>query len=178
MDDGRTETDSRIDKRTHPKIRILLAATEIALRTALRELLGGGEIEASVGWSGGNIPEGGGERGTSRYIQRLPIKKSGGLVHYVRVANIDWIEGANQYARVHIARKSFLIRESLTHLELQLDPQRFLRIHRSAIVNLERIVGLHSESPTQRWAILETGERVPVNQVQWEVLQKALRHTG
>jgi two-component system, LytTR family, response regulator len=70
--------------------------------------------------------------------ERLMVK-SGGRIYFVRIEDIDWIEAAANYVRLHVGKEAHLLRESLTGLEKKLDPARFVRIHRSTIVNLDCI---------------------------------------
>jgi two-component system LytT family response regulator len=72
--------------------------------------------------------------------------KDGGRVFFLRVEEIDWIEAAGVYVQVHTAGKTWLHRISLSELEAKLDSRRFLRIHRSTIVNLSRIRELRPHS--------------------------------
>ena len=74
----------------------------------------------------------------SKTAERLPIK-SGGSIIFVRIDDIDWVEAADNYVRIHAGRESHLIRETLQSLEGRLNPEKFLRIHRSTLVNLDRI---------------------------------------
>jgi two-component system LytT family response regulator len=67
------------------------------------------------------------------------IVRSAGRVSFVRVEEIDWLEAADNYVRIHVSRQSYLIREPLQSLEARLDPLKFLRIHRSTVVNFDRI---------------------------------------
>lgn len=67
------------------------------------------------------------------------IVKSAGRVSFVRVEEIDWLEAADNYVRIHVSRESHLIRETLQSLLERLDPSKFLRIHRSTVVNFDRI---------------------------------------
>ena len=71
-------------------------------------------------------------------LTRLVVKSAGRIV-FLRVEEIDWVEAADNYVRVHAGRESHLMRETLQSLENHLDPQKFLRIHRSTLVNLDRI---------------------------------------
>jgi two-component system LytT family response regulator len=71
-------------------------------------------------------------------LTRLVIKSAGRIV-FLRVEEIDWIEAADNYVRVHAGRESHLIRETLQSLGNRLDAEKFLRIHRSTLVNLDRI---------------------------------------
>lgn len=74
----------------------------------------------------------------NRYSARFVIKEEG-RIFFVNTSEIDWIEAKGNYALVHAGKKSHLIREAMNSLEGQLNPQKFFRIHRSTIVNIERI---------------------------------------
>ena len=73
--------------------------------------------------------------------QRLAIKSIGGLI-FVNIADIDWIEASDYYARLHVGGKTHLIRRSMTDLEKDLHAYAFQRVHRSTIVNIERVRAL------------------------------------
>ena len=73
-----------------------------------------------------------------KYTERLVIK-SGGRIFFLSVAEIDWIEAADNYVRLHAGLDAHLLRETMNGLEKRLDPSQFLRIHRSRMVNIERI---------------------------------------
>jgi two-component system, LytTR family, response regulator len=77
-------------------------------------------------------------RPPARYRERF-IVRTGSRVVLVNAADIDWIEAADNYVRLHSGGERHLIRESLKQLETSLDPGRFVRIHRSAIVNLGQV---------------------------------------
>ncbi|HJR62956.1 MAG TPA: LytTR family DNA-binding domain-containing protein [Gemmatimonadaceae bacterium] len=94
-----------------------------------------------------------------RYIQRLVIR-SAGRVYFVRVDDIDWIEAADNYVRLHVGRTSHLLRQTLKDLEQQLDPERFMRIHRSTIVSLDRIQELQPWFHGEYIVILRDGTRL------------------
>lgn len=81
-------------------------------------------------------------RSQSQFVDHLAIKEDGRIM-IVRAKDIDWIEAETKYVRFHVGKESHLMRESLTSLEERLDPKRFVRIHRSAIVNVSRIKELH-----------------------------------
>jgi two-component system LytT family response regulator len=74
---------------------------------------------------------------------RLVIKSSG-RIYFVRIQDIDWCEASGNYVRLHIGPQAHMVRGTMSHLESQLDPGQFVRIHRSAIVNVERIQELRS----------------------------------
>jgi two-component system LytT family response regulator len=73
-----------------------------------------------------------------KYLERLVIK-SASRVFFLRVEEIDWIEAAGNYLKLHVGDETHLLRETMNSLEARLDPERFLRIHRSTIVNIERV---------------------------------------
>jgi two-component system LytT family response regulator len=91
-----------------------------------------------------------------RYLERLLIK-SAGTVFFLKTEEIDWIEAEENYVRLHCGRTSYLVRQKIGALESQLDPSRFRRIHRSSIVNLNRIQKLHPHSHGDYRVILESG---------------------
>ncbi|MFN0051618.1 MAG: LytR/AlgR family response regulator transcription factor [Planctomycetales bacterium] len=83
----------------------------------------------------------GGEAGSNapaEYVARLLVRSQGRIL-VISAADVDWIEAAGKYVRLHVGRAEHLLREPLHHLASRLDPRRFQRIHRSTIVNLERI---------------------------------------
>lgn len=75
-------------------------------------------------------------------LERLVVKAAG-RISFVEVEEIDWIEAADTYVRIHIRSESHLVRGTMSGLEAKLDPHKFLRIHRSIIVNLSRVKELH-----------------------------------
>jgi two-component system, LytTR family, response regulator len=77
-------------------------------------------------------------QGERRYLQRLAVS-SAGRVLFVKVDEIDWLEADGNYVTLHVGSKRHLLRESLSALADKLDPQQFVRLHRRAIVNVERV---------------------------------------
>lgn len=73
------------------------------------------------------------------FVRRFPVRR-GNEFKFVLASDVDWIEGLGDYAGLHVGGKTHLIREALTSLEARLDRKHFVRIHRSTIVQLERIV--------------------------------------
>jgi two-component system, LytTR family, response regulator len=76
--------------------------------------------------------------GEKRHPKRLVVKSSG-RVYFLKIDEIDWIEAEGNYVRLHVGSNSHLLRETMKGMEAALDPDRFIRIHRSTIVNTERI---------------------------------------
>lgn len=158
-------------------VQVLLVAGEDHLDQAIRQILaeGSSRIELLVSRPRGGSPRSlPGDEGPRRHARRLPVRQAEGVIRYLDVDEIDWIEAANQYVRLHSGKKTYLIRESMARLESWLDPERFLRIHRSAIVHLDRVEELRMSSPAHRWAVLRNGESLRVSPQSWEALQAAL----
>lgn len=84
-------------------------------------------------------------------LDRLVVK-SGGSTRFVRVADIDWIEAAGVYANLHIGGKELFYRAALNELAGRLAPVRFVRVHRSVIVNIESILHLESPMANLKWS--------------------------
>jgi two-component system, LytTR family, response regulator len=94
-----------------------------------------------------------------RKLDRM-IVKSAGEIGFVKVSDIDWIEAADYYACLHIGSKRHLVRRSLAELEQDLDPAEFCRVHRSGIVNLQRVRALKLNPDGEYEVVLEDGTRV------------------
>jgi two-component system, LytTR family, response regulator len=92
-------------------------------------------------------------------VERLAIK-SAGEVLFLRIAEIDWIEAADYYVCLHVGAGTHLLRRSMAEVEKELETGRFCRIHRSAIVNLERVRRLQSDENGGTELMLTTGERL------------------
>jgi len=106
-------------------------------------------------------------------LDRLVVK-SGGSTRFVRVADIDWIEAAGVYANLHIGGKELLYRAALNDLAEKLDSVRFVRVHRSAIVNIESILRLEPISHGEFEVILKDGSRSRISRTYRRQLEKRL----
>lgn len=98
-----------------------------------------------------------------KYLERLSIKstgKSGGRITFLGVDEIDWIGAADNYVQVHAGRELHLLHATMNSLENRLDPNKFLRIHRSTIVNVERIKELHPMFHGEYQVILKDGTQL------------------
>jgi two-component system LytT family response regulator len=94
--------------------------------------------------------------------QRILVKDNG-RISVVAAAEVDWIEAADNYARLHIGSRHQLVRESMKDLEARLDPLYFARAHRSALVNLTRVRELQPLFGGEYVIILTTGARVTLS---------------
>lgn len=99
--------------------------------------------------------------GGGDFATRL-LARSAGRVSLVNVEEIDWIEASDYYARIHAGRVRHLIRESLGSVERRLDPGRFARVHRSAIVNLDRVRERRPLFKGSYAVVLADGTRLPL----------------
>src|ERR1700721_1018440 len=110
---------------------------------------------------------------SGRSLDRLVVK-SGGTTRFLRVADIDWIEGAGVYVNLHVGGKELLHRAALNELAGCLDPVRFVRVHRSAIVNIDSIVELQPISHGEFEIVLKDGHRSRVSRTYRIQLEKRL----
>ena len=94
--------------------------------------------------------------------ERLAIRAEG-RVYFLRVQDIDWIETAGNYVRLHAGKTAHLLRETLSSLETRLDRDRFLRVYRTTILNVERLRELQPWFSGEFIAILHDGTRLKVS---------------
>jgi two-component system, LytTR family, response regulator len=99
-----------------------------------------------------------------RRSDRLVVK-TGGRVVFLRTEDIDWIEASGNYVRLHVGGEAHLLRESMKNMERRLDPSTFVRIHRSAIVNVDRIRELEPWFHGEYIVILRDGTRLTSSRV-------------
>ena len=92
----------------------------------------------------------------SGFLERL-VLKSNGCVTLLSVAEVDWVEAAGVYVYLHVDSKTHLYRSSVTQLLQRLDPRQFVRIHRSAAVNVARIRELRTRSHGDFTVVLKSG---------------------
>ena len=97
--------------------------------------------------------------------------RAGTRILLVPVADVDWIEGAGYYSMLHVGRETHLLRETMQALEQRLDPARFLRVHRSAIIALPRVRELRDAASE---VVLQSGDLVPVSRSRRAALSAAL----
>jgi two-component system LytT family response regulator len=108
------------------------------------------------------------------YLTRVMVKLTNRVV-LLKVEEIDFIEADGNYAKLHVGPKAHLLREKMHDLEAQLDPQRFVRIHRSIIVNLDRIKELHPHFNGDYVVVLEDGRQLRLSRSRRENLEARLK---
>ncbi|MGH7471961.1 MAG: LytR/AlgR family response regulator transcription factor, partial [Longimicrobiales bacterium] len=99
------------------------------------------------------------------------IVREGGAVTFQPVDEIDWIEAADYYAKLHIGSVIQLVRYTMNELERELDPGRFVRVHRSAIVNASRVKEIRVDYQNHHVVVLRNGTRVPLSRRRREMLE-------
>jgi two-component system LytT family response regulator len=111
------------------------------------------------------------ERG---YAARLVVR-TGQKITFVATADVDWIEADGNYARLHAGKRDYLLRETMKNVEARLDPRRFLRIHRSAIVNLDRIASVEPYFHGEYVVTLADGHRITASRTHSARLRELIR---
>jgi two-component system LytT family response regulator len=106
-------------------------------------------------------------------LDRVAVKSSG-EVNFIKISEIDWIEAADYYACLHVGTRSHLLRRTLAELEAELDSDVFCRVHRSSIVNLERVRGLQIGEDGEYEVLLDNGARVRLSRRYRKQLQERL----
>jgi two-component system LytT family response regulator len=111
--------------------------------------------------------------GRTSFLERLAVPK-GNRTLLVEVDDVDWFEAAGYYVRVHAGGGGHLVRRSLRWLEERLDPDAWVRVHRSAIVNVRRLVEIRRLGPEEHAAVLRGGREVPVSRAGRDALSRLL----
>ncbi len=107
----------------------------------------------------------------SSYLDRIMIKANG-RVYFVKTDEIDWIEAAGNYLKLHCGNKNHMIRETMSNMEEKLDPDQFFRIHRSIIVNIEKIKELQPWFHGDYMITLLDGQKLTMSRNYKELLQR------
>ena len=97
-----------------------------------------------------------------KYADRLVVRSSGSIF-FVKVDSIDWVEASRNYVKIHCGSEVHTMRETMARMDARLDPERFLRIHRSTLVNIDRIKKIEPGIGTESIVVLENGERLMVS---------------
>lgn len=109
----------------------------------------------------------------AKYVERLVIK-NGGRVFFLETGEINWVEAEGNYVRLHTDKKAHLLRETISSLEEQLDPKKFLRVHRSTIVRIDSIRELQPWFHGEYHIILHNGTKLTLSRNYREQLQSVL----
>jgi two-component system, LytTR family, response regulator len=108
------------------------------------------------------------------FTKRFMVRSAGRVV-FLKADEIDWIEAADYYARLHVGGNGYLIRESMNDLEATLNPDTFVRIHRSAIVNLDRVREMRPTFRGEHLVVLQDGTELRMSRGRREDLESRFR---
>jgi two-component system LytT family response regulator len=108
---------------------------------------------------------------SSPRVRRFAVR-TGERVTFVDADEIDWVEAAGNYVLLHVRKETHIVRETMTALETQLPASTFLRVSRSAIINLRRVKELQTIAPGDHVAILHDGQRVSMTRSVREVEER------
>ena len=114
------------------------------------------------------------EREAPSYLYELMVRV-GTRDIIIKVDEIDWIQAETYYARLHVRGRSYLYRERMHVLEARLDPRHFARVHRSAIVNLDRVREIVHDSRGEHVVVLSSGARVKTSHQRWVDFREIMR---
>jgi len=137
------------------------------LRTQHTSLAARGLLELLASRKDSTVPP-------TQYLTRLPIKTDD-KVAVIKTADIDSIESAGNYVAVNVGKESHILRETLNALETQLDPETFLRVSRSAIVNLDRVKELQPMFKGEHIIVLQNGKRLTMTRGLLREVEQALK---
>jgi two-component system, LytTR family, response regulator len=116
-------------------------------------------------------------RGPGQYVDRVVVR-DGTRVHIIPIAKLDYVEAQDDYVALCTEGKKHLKQQTIASLKLALDPKQFLRIHRSYIVNLERVAKIEPYGKDSKVAILNDGARLPVSRAGYDRLRAVLDGKG
>lgn len=116
-------------------------------------------------------------RNRPEYLTRVPVR-TGGRTVFVETGAVDWLEAADNYVRLHVKQREFLARETLGSLEARLDPERFVRIHRSLIVQIDRITEIRPTTHGDAEVVLRDATTLAVSRTWREGLRERLTIEG
>lgn len=115
-------------------------------------------------------------RPPEEYALRVVVK-DGAKITIIPAAKLDYVQAQDDYVELHSERKSYLKQQTISSLEASLDPKQFVRIHRSAIVNVERIARIEPYTKDSRIAVLKDGTQLPVSRSGYARLSTLLEGT-
>ena len=112
-------------------------------------------------------------RSLTQPLERILVR-DGNRVHVIPAPMVDHIEAQDDYVTIHSGGKKFLKLERISELDAVLDPKQFVRIHRSHIVNIERLARLETYAKESRIVVLRDGTKLPVSRSGYEKLKGLL----
>jgi two-component system, LytTR family, response regulator len=109
-----------------------------------------------------------------RYPQRFVVR-SAGRISFVRISNVDWIDAADNYVRLHAGGREHLVRDTLTAFESKVNPEKFVRVHRSIIINLDRVESIEPHAHGEYVVTMKDGARLTTSRSYSDRLRLILR---
>ena len=109
------------------------------------------------------------------YPQRFPVRDARGGTYFVRAEDIDWVEAEENYVRLHAGGRAHLVRDTMRAFREKLSPERFVRVHRSAIVNVDRIARVEPYARGEYTLTLADGTRLTSSRAHSDELRRLLR---
>jgi two-component system, LytTR family, response regulator len=94
---------------------------------------------------------------------------------FVNVDEIEWIEAADYYSCIHAGSRNLMLRETIKQLAETLDPRKFVRVHRSAIVNIDQVREILREGRSEGWVLLSNGRKLKMSKTGWQALLDATK---
>jgi two-component system LytT family response regulator len=156
-------------------------AVDYVLKPVSRERLTEALVRARARFAGEGSPPPGpsavslaaSARAPGQFVERILVK-DGAKVHVIPVQRLDWIEAQDDYAAIHAEGKIHLKPRPLAEVAAGLDPDRFVRIHRSYVLNIERLARIEPFAKDSRIAILLDGKQLPVSRAGYTRLRELL----
>ena len=108
------------------------------------------------------------------YATRFVVKR-GDVAHFVRPSDVDWIDAAANYVRLHVGGTAYMLRATMADVDARLDPRQFVRVHRSAIVNLDRLVRIEPFTHGEYVVVVAGGTRLRSSRAHSGRLRELLR---
>lgn len=112
---------------------------------------------------------------TEKVFPKRIMVRNGTKDVLVAMDDVEWIEAADYYSCLHVGTKSYMLREPIKQLAATLDPTRFVRVHRSAIVNINQVREIVREGSSEGAVVLQNGQRLRMSKVGWQTLLAATR---
>ena len=109
------------------------------------------------------------------YPKRLVVP-NGAKDSFINVDDIEWVEAADYYSCLHVGTRKLMLRETIKQLADTLDPRKFVRVHRSIIVNIGQVREILREGRNEGWVLLSNGHRLKMSKAGWQALLAAGRH--
>jgi len=160
-----------VDYLLKPFGRERLAEALVRVRERLAARPAGTPLPASKDASAGALAAE--ARGPGHFVSRV-IVRDGAEIHVIPVEQIDYLEAQDDYVAIHVGAKSWLKQQPLSELATTLDPEHFVRVHRSYLLRLDRLARLEPYAKDSRVAVLTDGREVPVSRGGYQRLRERM----